>query len=59
VHEFPHLGDSPCELKAGHVVTVEPGLYYPGVGGLRIEDDVVVREDGCENLCQLEVVLEV
>ena len=37
VHEYPHLGDSSCTLQAGHVVTVEPGLYYPGVGGLRLE----------------------
>jgi Xaa-Pro aminopeptidase len=41
-------------LEEGMVVTVEPGLYYPGVGGIRIEDDVVVRADGAENLVELE-----
>lgn len=59
VHEHPRLGDAHDVLRSGHVVTVEPGLYYPGVGGMRIEDDLVVREGGCENLCELEVELEV
>ena len=46
-------------MRTGHVVTVEPGLYYPGIGGVRIEDLVVVREDGCENLNTFEKRLEV
>jgi len=59
VHEYPRLGAVHERMRAGHVVTVEPGLYYLGDGGVRIEDDVLVTKDGCENLCQLEAVLEV
>jgi Xaa-Pro aminopeptidase len=54
VHELPSLRqgvDSP--LKAGMVVTVEPGIYIPGWGGVRIEDDVLITPDGCEVLTHL------
>jgi Xaa-Pro aminopeptidase len=50
VHEAPRVSTADEELKAGDVVTVEPGLYEPGMGGVRIEDLVVVTEDGCRNL---------
>ncbi len=50
VHEAPRLSTVDEELRAGDVVTVEPGLYQPGMGGVRIEDLVVVTEDGCRNL---------
>jgi Xaa-Pro aminopeptidase len=50
VHEAPRLStESPDTLAAGNVATVEPGVYLPGRFGIRIEDDVVVTEDGIEN----------
>jgi len=59
VHEMPRVGEVHETLRAGHVVTIEPGLYYPGVGGVRLEDDLLVTADGCENLCTFPAELEV
>lgn len=50
VHEPPRMGRIGAPLKTGHVVTVEPGLYYPGLGGCRIEDVAWVTADGYELL---------
>ena len=46
------------ELKAGQIVTVEPGLYYPDLGGVRLEDVVLVTKTGNRNLTKFEKVLE-
>ena len=51
VHEAPRLSRTSSDiLQAGDVVTVEPGIYIEGWGGLRIEDDYLITEDGCECL---------
>ncbi|HXT10033.1 MAG TPA: Xaa-Pro peptidase family protein [Candidatus Angelobacter sp.] len=59
IHEAPRLGsNSPGALKVGQVVTVEPGLYYPELGGVRIEDVALVTNRNARNLTQFEKVLE-
>ncbi|MET1123887.1 MAG: Xaa-Pro peptidase family protein [Archaeoglobaceae archaeon] len=50
VHEEPRIGERSCILKRGMVVTVEPGLYYRRIGGVRCEDLVVIKKNGCEVL---------
>ena len=51
VHELPKMGLNKGEiLKPRMVASVEPGICIPGYGGVRIEDTVLVTENGCENL---------
>jgi Xaa-Pro aminopeptidase len=53
VHEAPRLSFlSKDTLKVGDVVTVEPGIYIEGWGGLRVEDDYLITSDGAECLTQ-------
>ncbi|MHC4976233.1 MAG: M24 family metallopeptidase [Planctomycetota bacterium] len=54
VHEPPLLDENGPELLAGECLTIEPGLYATGVGGVRVEDMVIVRQNGCENLNSIQ-----
>ena len=58
IHEPPRISKAPWTLKAGEVVTVEPGLYYPEIGAVRIEDMVLVTPTGCINLTKFPKQLE-
>jgi Xaa-Pro aminopeptidase len=60
VHEAPRIGPRTQDmLAAGQVVTVEPGLYYPGIGGVRLEDVAVLTPQGARNLTKFEKTLEI
>jgi len=55
IHEPPRLGKGQAEkLQPGMVITIEPGVYIPGKGGIRIEDMVLVTDDGCEVLTPVD-----
>jgi Xaa-Pro aminopeptidase len=57
IHEHPRL--QKVTLKQRQVLTVEPGLYYPGLGGVRLEDVVVVTKTGCKMLSRFPKQLEI
>jgi Xaa-Pro aminopeptidase len=59
IHEAPSVGKRPSLLQAGHVLTVEPGLYYLGLGGVRIEDMTLVRKRGSRCLTRVPKQLEI
>ena len=59
IHEPPRIAPVEATLRTGHVVTVEPGLYYLGVGGVRLEDVVLVTEKGNRNLTDCPQFLEI
>lgn len=60
IHEMPNISEgNNKKLKTGNIVTVEPGLYYPKIGGVRIEDLVVVTKTGCKNLTKFPKFLEI
>lgn len=60
IHELPVMRKTGGEeeLRPGMIVTVEPGIYLPGEGGVRIEDDVLITHSGCEVLSSLDKSLE-
>ena len=58
IHEMPRISRTGSLLQEGHVVTVEPGLYYPKLGAVRIEDMVLVTSDGCRNLTHFPKTFE-
>lgn len=59
IHEGPRVSPIADQvLKPGMVITVEPGIYLPGWGGIRIEDDVLVTPDGCEVLTSVPKELD-
>lgn len=59
IHEMPSVSDNSHVLEPGNVITIEPGLYYPDVGGIRIEDTIVITKDGCRNLNTMPKIFEV
>ncbi|HOW87055.1 MAG TPA: Xaa-Pro peptidase family protein [Candidatus Omnitrophota bacterium] len=59
VHEPPRISVGDDILSSGQIVTVEPGLYYQGVGGVRLEDVVLITKTGCVNLTKFPKKLEV
>ncbi len=58
IHEPPRISQADWTLQEGEVVTVEPGLYYPAIGAVRIEDMVLVEATGCRNLTTYPKTLE-
>ncbi|MDQ7005271.1 MAG: M24 family metallopeptidase [Ghiorsea sp.] len=58
IHENPRVSSNGAILEERMVITIEPGLYYADIGGVRLEDLVVVREHGCDNLTNFHRTLE-
>jgi Xaa-Pro aminopeptidase len=60
IHEGPGMGElSTHPLCEHNIITIEPGLYDPRIGGVRIEDIVEVTSEGCRNLTEMEICLEI
>ena len=51
LHEMPFINtNTDYRLETGNIITIEPGVYIPNIGGIRIEDDVLINDDGFELL---------
>ncbi|WP_349407814.1 Xaa-Pro peptidase family protein [Pseudalkalibacillus sp. SCS-8] len=60
VHEYPSMSENNDNLlKEGMTYTIEPGIYLPHIGGVRIEDDLLVTKDGCETLTKYPKELQI
>lgn len=59
IHEPPRISKRKDDLHSGNVVTIEPGLYYPDIGGVRLEDMVLIKADGVINLTNYPKILEI
>ena len=59
IHELPSVGPTGGKLQKGHVITIEPGLYYRKHGGIRIEDVFYVTKKGSEKLTKFPIFLEI
>ena len=57
LHEYPSVSYTPIELQPGMVITIEPGLYFKELGGVRIEDDILVTQNGYQILSKCDYTL--
>ncbi len=58
-YEWPSLDTEPAPLEPGMTICIEPGVYSPGIGNMKLEDDFVITEEGCEPLTSSDATLEV
>jgi Xaa-Pro aminopeptidase len=58
-YEWPSLDTEDAPLEPGVTICIEPGVYAPGVGNMKLEDDLVITDDGCEVLTRSDSTLEV
>lgn len=57
IHEAPGIGRNTDRLRVGNVITIEPGLYYPKLGGVRLENTILVTKDGYKDLTRFPRVI--